>query len=175
VAAEHHAGVGSSLAESIPSMRSRVTLQPPLSGDLTRLAFSPEAKYVLGQDPVNITVLSVQPFGPLFQVRAEAAAPAAFSPDSTMLVFSNATCRIMERLQIIDPSSGETLFGKAKFGASCELSLQPEPRDNPTGPNCWEMLVRRQFSSPRWNLSFGLPSDCARIGGRLEYLGPQGH
>ena len=112
-------------------MRSRVTLQPPLSGDLTRLAFSPEAKYVLAQDPVNITVLSVQPFGPLFQVHAEAAAPAAFSPDSTMLVFSNATCRTMERLQIIDPSSGETLFGKAKFGASWELSLQTRTDGQP--------------------------------------------
>jgi hypothetical protein len=54
---------------------------------LRQLRFSPDSHYVLAQDRSRITVLTVQPLAALFQIPAEKADVAQFTPDSQQIVF----------------------------------------------------------------------------------------
>jgi hypothetical protein len=71
-----------------------VRLNPPLRSDFTRLQFSPDGKYALAQDESSIFVLGRSPLGLLFQIDAEDADPASFSPDSTRVSFSTPSLRV---------------------------------------------------------------------------------
>ncbi len=65
-----------------------VPLSPPLRPDLTRLRFSRDGKYILAQDESSITVLTRSPFALQFQISAERAQPAEWTPDSQEIVFN---------------------------------------------------------------------------------------
>ena len=69
-------------------------LNPPLRSDFTRLRFSPDGKYALAQDESSIFVLGRSPLRLLFQIAAEEADPASFSPDSTRVSFSTPSLRV---------------------------------------------------------------------------------
>jgi len=71
-----------------------IQLDPPLRSDLTRLRFSPDGKYALAQDYSSVFVLGRSPLRLLFQIDAEGADPASFSPDSTRISFSTPSLRV---------------------------------------------------------------------------------
>jgi WD40 repeat protein len=71
-------------------------LNPPLRSDFTRLQFSPDGKYALAQDRSSVFVLGLSPLRLLFQIDADDADPASFSPDSTRISFSTPSLRVEE-------------------------------------------------------------------------------
>jgi hypothetical protein len=60
---------------------------------LGQLRFSPDGRYVLGQDDAEITVLTAPPLAILFRIPAVRATPAQFTPDSAEVVFLSSVPR----------------------------------------------------------------------------------
>ncbi len=87
-----YAGLGR--RESLHGVVSKTQLDPPLRDDIDRLRFSPDGRYVLAQDDSGITVLTRDPFEPLFRAEAPEARRAFFSPDSKSLVFYTDNLRV---------------------------------------------------------------------------------
>lgn len=85
---------GTGRRESLHDVLTRKTLEPPLRGDINRLRFSPDGKYLLAQDDSGINVLTHEPFAPLFRIEAPEARQAQFSPDSQAIVFHSAALRV---------------------------------------------------------------------------------
>jgi WD40 repeat protein len=84
-----------STAVDVTSANDRATqLNPPLRSDFTRLQFSADGKYALAQDTSTIFALGRSPFRLLFQIDAEDADPASFSPDSARISFSTPSLRV---------------------------------------------------------------------------------
>lgn len=85
---------GTGRREQLHAVLSKMTLTPPLRGEVTYLRFSPDGKYVLAQDDGGIDVLSREPFQILFRIEAPEAKPALFSPDSQAIVFHNSNLHV---------------------------------------------------------------------------------
>jgi hypothetical protein len=88
------AASGRSPAESLRAVVADTKLEPPLSSELTHLAFSPDGRFVLAQDDSSIHVLSREPFAVLFRIDAEDAERARFTPDSSSVVFNTSALRV---------------------------------------------------------------------------------
>lgn len=80
--------------ESLRGVLSKTQLSPRLQNDIRRLRFSPDGKYVLAQDDSGMTVLTREPFAPLFRAEAEEARAAHFTPDSQGFVFYTDNLRV---------------------------------------------------------------------------------
>ncbi len=80
--------------ESLHAVRSKITLDPPLRSEIARLRFSPDGRYLLAQDDSGISVLTREPFAPLFRIEAPEARPAQFTTDSQSIIFYNSRLRI---------------------------------------------------------------------------------
>src|SRR5262249_41198019 len=87
--------------EGLHSLLKKVTLDAPLRSEINHLRFSPDGKYVLAQDDSGISVLSVDPFAPVFRIEAPEAKPAQFSPDSQDIILYNSALRL-ETWSIVD-------------------------------------------------------------------------
>ncbi|HEU4593918.1 MAG TPA: M48 family metalloprotease [Pyrinomonadaceae bacterium] len=85
---------GAGRKEALHDVAFRKQLEPPLRGDITRLRFSPDGKYVLAQDDAGINVLTREPFAPLFRIEAPEALSAQFTPDSRNVILHNAALRV---------------------------------------------------------------------------------
>src|SRR5262249_48110935 len=75
--------------ERLPGLVSRIKLADPLgaSPEVTTLRFSPDGKHLLAADKKQIYIFSREPFAFLFQIAADTATDAYFTPDSQSLVF----------------------------------------------------------------------------------------
>ena len=80
--------------ESLHGLVVKKQLSPPLRSDISRLRFSPDGNYVLAQDDSGISILSREPFAPLFRIETDDSKPAQFSPDSKTIVFSSDNLRV---------------------------------------------------------------------------------
>jgi WD40 repeat protein len=80
--------------EEIPGLIKKTSLKPPLRGELDQLQFSPDGKYLFGQDESSIFVLTREPLANLFRIDAPDAKPAHFTPDSHALVFYDKELRV---------------------------------------------------------------------------------
>ena len=81
--------------ESVHGVLSKLQLSPPLRSDILHLRFSPDGAYVIAQDDAGISVLSREPFTPLFRITTELDAYFAhFSPDSKEVVFYTDNLRV---------------------------------------------------------------------------------
>src|SRR5215813_2701241 len=80
--------------ESLHAVDSKTTLEPPLRGDVTHLRFSPDGKYILAQDDAGISVLTREPFKPVFRIDAPEVDEAQFTPDSRNIVFNTSDLRV---------------------------------------------------------------------------------
>ncbi|HEY9501495.1 MAG TPA: WD40 repeat domain-containing protein, partial [Pyrinomonadaceae bacterium] len=80
--------------ESLHGLLAKQQLSPPLRSDISRLRFSPDGNYILAQDDSGISVLSREPFAPLFRIETDDSKPAQFSPDSKSVVFSSENLRV---------------------------------------------------------------------------------
>jgi WD40 repeat protein len=85
---------GAGRKEALHDVAFQKQLEPPLRGDITRLRFSPDGKYLLAQDDAGINVLSREPFAPLFRIEAPEALAAQFTPDSQSIVLHNSALRV---------------------------------------------------------------------------------
>lgn len=85
---------GSGRRESLHSVVRKISLEPPLRGDVTHMRFSPDGKFVLAQDESGINVLTREPFALLFRIEAPEAKPAQFTPDSQDIVLYNSALRV---------------------------------------------------------------------------------
>jgi hypothetical protein len=59
----------------------------PADNSLRQLRFSPDGRYLLGQNEFEVTVLTVQPLALLYRIPAENANLAQFTPDSRQIIF----------------------------------------------------------------------------------------
>jgi WD40 repeat protein len=80
--------------ESLPLAEWERALRPPLRGNITHMRFSWDGRHLLAQDSSSIFVLSREPFKLLFQIEAQDAFPAQFTPDSQSIVFHTKELRI---------------------------------------------------------------------------------
>ncbi|HJQ23742.1 MAG TPA: M48 family metalloprotease [Blastocatellia bacterium] len=80
--------------EALHSVIKKIALEPPLRGDINRLRFSPDGRYLLAQDDSGINVLTREPFAALFRIEAPEAQPAQFSPDSQEIIFATSGQRV---------------------------------------------------------------------------------
>ena len=80
--------------ESIHSLISKISLEPALRSEVNHVRFSPDGKYVLAQDDSGISVLTRDPFTPLFRIPAQNAKHAQFTPDSHSIIFYNSSLRV---------------------------------------------------------------------------------
>lgn len=69
-------------------------LDPPLQGELSRLRFSPDGKFLLAQHDGGITVLVREPLVAHFQIEAENTYPAHFTADSQSIIFYSRGLRV---------------------------------------------------------------------------------
>ncbi len=79
--------------EELPGLLWKKELAPKLRSDITNLAFSSDGKYLLAQDDFAITVIAREPLAVLFQIPAEDAGEASFTPDGKQLVFTTDSLR----------------------------------------------------------------------------------
>jgi WD40 repeat protein len=94
--------------ELLHGVLSKQQLSPPLRSDVIHLRFSPDGNYILAQDDSGITVLSREPFAPLFRIDAPYETYFAnFSPDSQNVVFYTDNLRV-ERWNIAEQSRLDT-------------------------------------------------------------------
>ncbi|HEV3037869.1 MAG TPA: M48 family metalloprotease [Candidatus Angelobacter sp.] len=80
--------------EEIPGLIRKTSLKPPLRGELDQLQFSPDGKYLFGQDESSVFVLTREPLANLFRIDAPDAKAAHFTPDSLAIVFYDKELRI---------------------------------------------------------------------------------
>lgn len=80
--------------EDIPGLVRKVSLRPPLRGELNSIRFSPDGQYLLAQDSSSVFVLSREPLANLFRIDAPESHPARFTPDSHFIVFHDKELRI---------------------------------------------------------------------------------
>jgi hypothetical protein len=107
------------------------------SGWLRQLRFSPDGRYVLAQDDVEVTVLGVRPFEILFRLPAKDATLAQFTPDSAQLVFVSSVPPVdlkqvtvsgapahVERWQIVDRARNALV--EVRLPACGTVALSPD-------------------------------------------------
>ena len=83
------------LKESLHGVLTKLELSPPLRSDIVHLRFSPDGAYVLAEDDAGISVLSREPFAPLFRIdTAVESYYANFTPDSKEIVFYTDNLRV---------------------------------------------------------------------------------
>jgi hypothetical protein len=117
---------GAARKEQLTNVLSRTTLEPPLRGEVEHLRFSPDGRFVLAQDDGGITVLSREPFAPVFHIDAADADEPQFSPDSASVVFKTSDLRV-ERWSLADKKLVEVHEVVVRSG--CLLSqLAPDGR-----------------------------------------------
>ena len=74
-------------AEELNGLLWKKNLNPGLRSDITHFAFSPDGAHIIAQDDFAITVLKREPLEVEFQITANEATDAAFTPDSQYVVF----------------------------------------------------------------------------------------
>jgi hypothetical protein len=69
-------------------------LDPPLRPPLWRIRFSPDGRFILGQDENSISIIDRATARAMFRIDAPDARAAQFTPDSSSVVFDDANLRV---------------------------------------------------------------------------------
>jgi WD40 repeat protein len=111
--------------ESLHGVIAKRQLSPPLRSDINWLRFSPNGEYVIAQDDAGISVLTREPFAPLFRIDTpDYTYYAQFSPDSGEIIFLNENLRI-ERWSIAEQRQVEVEEVVLRKGC-LETELSPD-------------------------------------------------
>jgi len=149
--------------EQVHGVLSKVTLRPPLRSEIQRVRFSPDGKYILAQDESTVYVLDRDPLRIKFQIDAEAAFPAGFTPDSQSVVFYTPGLRV-ENWNVEDEERTEVNELVIKQGCQ-QTALAPDGRVLACYGNEYDLSLydvatgsvvfqRKQFYEPRSFLAY---------------------
>ena len=84
---------GTTRPERLPDGVRRTKLEP-FRGQVARLRFSPDGRYILAQDDAGVTVMTTEPTAIALRIEAPGAEPAQFSADSTSVFLHSPDLRI---------------------------------------------------------------------------------
>jgi WD40 repeat protein len=79
--------------EELPGLLWKKDLEPRLRSDISHFAFSNDGKYFLAQDDFAISVIQRDPLKVAFQIPAEDAREAEFTPDGAFVIFGTESLR----------------------------------------------------------------------------------
>lgn len=136
--------------EELPGLMWKKELLPKLRSDVSHLVFSSDGKYLIAQDDFAVTVIEREPLQVLFQIPAEDADNASFTPDNKAVVFTTESLRF-ERWNIIEKKAEEVremvlrrdcwehkLSPDGKFLACVDTSTNINLIDTKTGKRVWQ-------------------------------------
>ncbi|MGZ4828656.1 MAG: M48 family metalloprotease [Candidatus Angelobacter sp.] len=154
--------------EELPGLIRKVPLQSPLRGDIYRIEFSSDGKYLLAQDESSVFVLTREPLDNVFRMDALDAHAAQFSPDSRSVVFYDKELRVEKwdivthqraslRALTVPDCFQSRLSPSGEYMACVELS-----RDYDFGLQIIDVNTnktvynRKKFYTPYWSEAFSL-------------------
>jgi hypothetical protein len=161
--------------ESLHGVLSKQQLSPPLRSDILHLRFSPDGAYVLAHDDAGISVLSREPFAPLFRINTSDFYTyyANFTPDSKEIVFYTDNLRV-ERWSVSEARRTDVkevvlLKGCLQTALSPDgkllACLDPEFALNlirvETGETAWR---KKEFYAPTWYQYLSIYSQAGQRG-----------
>lgn len=137
--------------EELPGLLWKKELAPKLRSDISYLAFSHNGKYLLAQDDFAVTIIEREPQPRvLFQIPAEDADPAGFTPDGEFVVFTTESLRY-EKWNVPEKKPVEVrelvlrrdcwehrLSPDGKYLACIDTSTNINLIDTKTGKKVWE-------------------------------------
>lgn len=92
--------------EVLPALLWKKELSPKLRSDVRSIVYSKDSSLLLAQDDFNITVIQSSPLTGFFQIRADNAEKASFTPDGKQVVFVTSNLRF-ERWDIAEQKALE--------------------------------------------------------------------
>ena len=136
--------------EELPGLMWKKELLPKLRSDVSHFVFSSDGKYLIAQDDFAVTVIEREPLQVLFQIPAEDADNASFTPDNKAVVFTTESLRF-ERWNIIEKKAEQVremvlrrdcwehkLSPDGKFLACVDTSTNINLIDTKTGKRVWQ-------------------------------------
>ena len=149
--------------EATPGLNS-VALREPMMPALETVRLSPDAKYALAQDAMQIHVLQADPLKLMFSIDARDAEPAQFTPDSKSVVFYYDSLRV-EKWDVVAQKPAGVLDFPDYVGCE-QTSLSPDGNFfacvSPNNDYFWLRLIDLQtgnlvfqnmkFHNPAFNL-----------------------
>ena len=136
--------------EELPGLLWKKELQPKLRSDVSHFAFSADGRLLLAQDDFSVTVINRDPLRVLFQIPAEDADDAAFTPDGKFVVFTTENLRY-EKWSVADAAPvavrelvlrrdcwEHSLSPDGEYLACVDASLNASVLDVKTGKKVWE-------------------------------------
>ncbi len=154
--------------EELPGLIWKKELNPKLRSDISHFAFDQGGKLLLAQDDFAITVIEREPLRALFQIPAENANEAAFTPDGKFVVFTTETLRY-EKWSVAERKPVEArelvlrrdcwehkLSPDGNYLACVDTSTSVNILDAKTGKKIWEKkefyrLTYDEYFSWRWS------------------------
>lgn len=140
--------------EELPGLLWRRDLAPKLRSDVSHFAFSPDGRLLLAQDDFAVTVFEREPLRVLFQIPAEDADEAAFTPDGSAVVLTTENLRY-EKWSVAEQKPTEVrelvvrrdcwehkLSPDGRYLACVDTSTTVSVVDTRTGKKVWE---KKQF------------------------------
>jgi hypothetical protein len=97
----------------------------PADNSLRQLRFSPDGRYLLGQNEFEVTVLTVQPLAVLYRIPAENANLAQFTPDSRQIIFIGNGPRVDSRQVVLASPSARVERWSVADGTRAETTAIP--------------------------------------------------
>lgn len=136
--------------EELPGLLWKKELEPKLRSDIWHFSFSPDGKFLLAQDDFAVTVIQREPLQTLFQIPAEDAREAMFTPDGGQIVFTTESLRF-ERWSVSEKKPLEIrelvlrsdcweheLSPNGNFLACVDQRTNVNLLDTKTGKKIWE-------------------------------------
>jgi len=137
-------------AEQLNGLLWKKSLNPGLRSDISHFAISTDGQHILAQDDFAITVLKREPLEVEFQISAQEARDAVFTPDSQFVVFGTESLRF-EKWSIAEKRPVEVrelvvrrdcweheYSPDGKFLACVDFDLNINLIDTQTGKRVWE-------------------------------------
>jgi hypothetical protein len=136
--------------EELPGLIWKKELAPKLRSDVSHLAFSQDGRHLLAQDDFAVTVIEREPLRVLFQIPAEDANEATFTPDGEFVVFTTRGLRY-EKWSVAENKATQVrelvlrrncwehkLSPDGNYLACVDTSTSANVLDTKTGLRIWE-------------------------------------